>query len=413
MNEIKITPTTINFHKNNILNFDTFLSHFNWKIQNSIIDFDFSKATENSHQGITLYILYMMYLEKNGNHIKIQFPEKKETSKFSITKIWKEIGGDRWRDVLTDPKGNFRFQKTKPLITIRNYDDVHKARVRVDDVMQDINIEYEKSLKYILAELLYNTVEHSFSEYNIPSLLQFNLSSNKRELSFIIADTGIGIKKHLSKVHSFADDVEAIQKAIKPKVSGTFYDSNPYKAKNNAGVGLFISSNIARRLYANMYIVSGNGLVHISPTDITQKRLENAWKGTFIYLTVNLGKGTILDLDQVMSELRIEANKEYESTQEKANEHYLLLTNFFGKMCEDKGAAISYRDNHLVPACKENKDIILDFDGVIQAPHSFLNGLLSSVIDEYGLKSYKKIKIRNASTNIREALDFILDDHTR
>ena len=82
-------------------------------------------------------------------------------------------------------------------------------------------------------------------------------------------------------------------------------------------------------------------------------------------------------------------------------------------MCEDKGAAISYRDNHLVPACKENKDIILDFDGVIQAPHSFLNGLLSSVIDEYGLKSYKKIKIRNASTNIREALDFILDDHTR
>ena len=139
MNEVKITPTTINFHKNNVLNFDTFLSHFNWEIQNSIIDFDFSKATENNHLGITLYILYMMYLEKNGNHIKIQFPEKKETSKFSITKIWKEIGGDRWRDVLSDPKGNFRFQKTKPLITIRNYDDIHKARVRVDDVMQDIN----------------------------------------------------------------------------------------------------------------------------------------------------------------------------------------------------------------------------------------------------------------------------------
>jgi hypothetical protein len=61
----------------------------------------------------------------------------------------------------------------------------------------------------------------------------------------------------------------------------------------------------------------------------------------------------------------------------------------------------------------KKKDIILDFDRLVQAPHRFLNALLSSVIDEYGLKAYKKIKFKNTSLDISETSDFILDDHTR
>lgn len=95
------------------------------------------------------------------------------------------------------------------------------------------------------------------------------------------------------------------------------------------------------------------------------------------------------------------------------NQFRFNLMNEFGRECFDKGAAIAYRDQHLIPATKEEKDIILDFEGVVQAPHSFLNALLSSVIDEYGMKAYKKLKFRNVSIDIRETLNFILDDHTR
>jgi prepilin-type processing-associated H-X9-DG protein len=43
--------------------------------------------------------------------------------------------------------------------------------------------------------------------------------------------------------------------------------------------------------------------------------------------------------------------------------------------------------------------IIIDFEVVIQSPHSFLNALLSSLIQEYRLHAYKKIKIKTLLRN--------------
>ncbi|MCB1584214.1 MAG: hypothetical protein KDI92_14220 [Xanthomonadales bacterium] len=90
------------------------------------------------------------------------------------------------------------------------------------------------------------------------------------EILFIIADIGIGIKRHIEQAYpGQGSDEEAIKLAIKPQVSGTFGSTDPYKQKNNAGIGLFISTNIIRRLKADMHILSGNGLLHVSPRDIT------------------------------------------------------------------------------------------------------------------------------------------------
>jgi hypothetical protein len=65
-----------------------------------------------------------------------------------------------------------------------------------------------------------------------------------------------------------------------------------------------------------------------------------------------------------------------------------------------------------MPAVDEGKGLILDFDEVVSAPHSFLNALLASPIRDLGMSAYKRIKIRNASPEIRETIDFILDENT-
>ncbi len=415
MNEVKIIPTTIKFKKGDVYNFDSFLSFFQWNVSNTSLHIDFSKCKAANYQALSLYILYIMYMERNQNSIQLNFAEKQVNPDINIKLMWENMGGDNWLDVLNHSTIKFRFQKGKSILPIRKYEDIKKALGRLDKFFQDVNLEYEKSLTYILTELLYNTIEHSNSVANLPSLFQYNYYTNKNEVSFIIADCGIGIKKHLSTAYpGLSSDIEAIMLALKPQVSGTFFDSNPYKKKNNAGVGLYISSSIVKKLYADMYIISGNGLVHVSPTEITNTCLDNYWQGTFILVSVRLGKGTIFNLDQVMSSLREQAEKEAlvkEDTDLKP--HYLHIVNYFGKLAENKGEAISYRDKHLLTAISEGKDIVLDFDGVVNAPHSFLNALLSSVIQELGMKAYKKIKVKNAPSNIRETIDFILDDHTR
>ncbi|WP_222860938.1 hypothetical protein [Vibrio cholerae] len=49
---------------------------------------------------------------------------------------------------------------------------------------------------------------------------------------------------------------------------------------------------------------------------------------------------------------------------------------------------------------------------MISAPHSFLSALLASPIKSLGMVSFKRIKIINASPEIRETIDFIFDDNT-
>jgi hypothetical protein len=74
--------------------------------------------------------------------------------------------------------------------------------------------------------------------------------------------------------------------------------------------------------------------------------------------------------------------------------------------------AIKIREDKLLPAIEENTSITLDFEEIISAPHSLLNALLATPIQRLGMSAYKKIKILNASPEIRETIDFIFDENT-
>ena len=277
-------------------------------------------------------------------------------------------------------------------------------------------------MRYVLSELLYNTLEHGSSSYKfglnrvrIPSIIQFGWYQQSDELHFIVADTGIGIKRHIERTYPGQDSHEtAIKKSLNYKVSGTFATANPYENKDNAGVGLYISSNIVRKLHADMYVVSGDGLVHVSPRDTTSKKLKHSWKGTFVLVTIKLGGDEALNLHKLMTELRNVAEKELlkNSDSEDKGEHYLSINNFFGAYAENKEEAIAYRKKYLIDAVKAGKVIRLDFQDVIASPHSFLSALIATPIKIYGTTSYKKIKIVNAIPEIRETIDYIFDDNT-
>lgn len=163
-----------------------------------------------------------------------------------------------------------------------------------------------------------------------------------------------------------------------------------------------------------MHIASGNGLVHISPTDTTITPLRKAWPGTLVLVSLNLNQGEDLNLHSLMSDIRSSASKELkEADQTEEQETFVIsVLNFFGPYAENKHEAISFRDGRLLPAIEQDKAILIDFQGVASAPHSFLSALLATPIKRLGMQAYKKIKVINSEPEIRETIDYILDDNT-
>lgn len=402
-------PESFNFGDLTSGDFDRFLSFFDWSLKDKSIEFDNSISVTRKKSLLILYYLYYEYLILNNcksfswyqNELLEWKSIPRKTNAESFEKLF-------------DSKNKLLELIGKNIlpIVISNSEDQAKALKFVEKFTGLLDAEYEITIRYIINEILYNTLEHSGHGHDIPSFLQFFWNEESKELSFIVADVGVGIKKHLRQTYmDLETDVEAILLAIKPQISGTFGKSaTGYETIDNAGVGLFISSNIVQRLKGDMFIVSGNGFVHISPAGTFSQELKSEWKGTFVYVKMKLGLVKDLNLQKMLSEItksipKTDKNKETDN-------FYINIKNYFGLYAENKDLAKKIRDEKLLPALAENKTLTIDFDEIVSAPHSLLNAMLATPIERLGLKAYKKIKIINAAPEIRETLDFIFDDNT-
>lgn len=414
-----VVPNGFSFKEQGAYDFDSLIRFFDWSHRDKHITINLKRCTNANYQALSLLILYAWKLKAQGCRVKLEESDSVQ----GASQMFRLLGGRGAFTVLMHENQNFIGNPYKPLFALRNSNDFKKVIEAAESYTEDFNVEFTKTLRYVLSELLYNTLEHGQSLYQIgtktfrtPSLCQFSWFKNKREVSFIIADSGVGIKSHLEQAYPGQESHEdAILSAMRPQVSGTFGRNDPYKEKNNAGIGLFLSTKIVRRLNADMHIVSGDGLVHISPRDITRKRLDAFWPGTLVLVTIKVGRDINEEkLDQMLQNFRDEAMREQEKADgsEKSEIYYINVANYFGFYAEDKEAAIRFRNERIFPALEENKKVKIDFSGVESSPHSFLSALLASPIKSLGMSAYKKVKIVNATPDIRETVDFIMDENT-
>jgi len=198
-------PNTFSFMDHGISDFDRPLHFFDWNIAPDVLTLDLTKCFRGNHQALTLFILYIWQLHVKGARIEF----KSTTNDEGASKMWHLMGAEAWHRILENDQINFTGNKFKPLIAIRNQVDFSMALSKVESYTKGFNVEYEKTLRYIITELLYNTLEHgkSFATTKnkltkiIPSLMQFTWYQKRNELQFIIADLGVGIKKHLEQTY--------------------------------------------------------------------------------------------------------------------------------------------------------------------------------------------------------------------
>lgn len=156
------------------------------------------------------------------------------------------------------------------------------------------------AIKYVLSEMIRNVLEHSKSPNGAVLCAQYSKSSNR--VSVGIADTGIGLKKALSKFHKPKNDMEAIKLALTPGITGT--TSRVGGTEFNAGAGLFFTKSIAKVSNNFFILYSGNSLYRLkkdkkgdNDTSLNANPLDdncslkddlNFWQGTVVGFDISL-----------------------------------------------------------------------------------------------------------------------------
>ncbi len=128
-----------------------------------------------------------------------------------------------------------------------------------------------------LVEAFYNVFDHAHANGNAFSIIFYN--EEKQELSYAVADFGIGIPTSVKGfIPSFKQDTDAIIWALKD-------NATVKSTSRNKGFGM---SNILSAA-SQARIISNHGLIHKTENGLKPHHINNfSFPGTLIYLTVNM-----------------------------------------------------------------------------------------------------------------------------
>ena len=161
--------------------------------------------------------------------------------------------------------------------------------------------EQTQTIGYVVSELGRNVIEHADAKNGALLCAQYYKKSNSIRIG--IADTGVGIKTTINQSYPAKSDLEAIQLALWPGITGT--TKREGGTEQNAGAGLFFIKSIASVNRDFFVIYSGKGFYKLLKNLATKKLRLNAdpfndrhsenndlpfWQGTVVGVDITLDK---------------------------------------------------------------------------------------------------------------------------
>ncbi len=185
-----------------------------------------------------------------------------------------------------------------PLTQIRNSTELSRF---VTDMIPLLHLEprHAEPIRYVVSELLRNVLEHAESPHGAFVAAQYYVKSNTIRIG--IADTGVGIRRSLSRAHPTTDDLGAVRLSLMPGITGTTRREGG--TEQNAGAGLFFVKSIAAVNGDFFALYSGSAffkllrqreskrhLLHADPFDDRHSAANDlpAWPGTAVGIDMTL-----------------------------------------------------------------------------------------------------------------------------
>ncbi len=87
----------------------------------------------------------------------------------------------------------------------------------------------------------------------------------------------------------------------------------------------------------------------------------------------------------------------------------IKLLSLVGSFAENKDLARDIRLEKIIPLIKDEKDVIIDFEGIDSATQSFIHALISDVIRKYGIEILDKIYFKNCNETVKKIISIVTD----
>jgi len=174
-------------------------------------------------------------------------------------------------------------------LPIRNLHHLHETDVASREIVACLDCNDRPSaqtFQYAVSELIDNALQHSDAPNG--ALVTAQKYEKLTKVHALIVDTGIGIRRHLMRHPRFqniSDDITAIQTAMRPFVTGTYFAHAQEQRREyeNQGLGLSVIDEIAKRSGGEFYLWSGRALYR-SRSGVETMPVE--WPGTIVFLTL-------------------------------------------------------------------------------------------------------------------------------
>ena len=241
-----------------------------------------------------------------------------------------------------------------------------EAYGRLKENVQDI-------LDYAFSEIMNNAIEHSHSQY-----IDATVKKERKNLSFLIRDYGVGVFNNVKKKLKLQKDLEAIQDILKGKTT-----TDP---KSHSGEGIFFTSKAA-----DLFVLASFG---------HKLRIDNKIDDVFIEETERPIKGTEVEFAISTESNRelIDVFKRYQTDEatlgfDKTEIHVKLYTLDIRYISRSEA-------RRLLRGLEKFNKIILDYDKVKVIGQAFVDEI-------YRVFRRKHPKIEIGSINMNDSVKFM------
>ncbi len=311
--------------------------------------------------------------------------------------------------------------RTAKLRRLTAFGEIESAASEVSALLvQDENhTDTRLTMKYVIVELLRNVIQHSMDRLGGVVAAQRMDDQDPRALQVAVADAGVGIFEAMHEKHpSLRDHREALEKALWPRISGTF-EEGLTGSQQNAGLGLFFISEMAKLTGGRLLLASrgaallltadpeaGNdhGVRFLKPDGL-------GYPGTLV--AFELPVNSVGDYDDLIETILKRAR---ERTPKRAQHHWIRYEQspphagvfVVRYTSENTEQAERFAREKLEPRILKKEPVVLDFRGMEIATQSYLHALLFSALRlAWARQSF--IYVVNASTSVRSGIELIED----